>query len=143
MKKPIYFSLIICLCILLTACGEKKLICIKSTTENGITTKENIEVIFKKDKAISTKMLMNMKFNSNTESKINTTYKLLKTTFKNFEDQKGVEISTNRKNNTINFTMNIDLKEIKNSKNLGLEFSKNDSLENIKNNFKSDGYTCE
>jgi len=142
MKNYIKYIYIICFTLLLTGCNEINLTCIKSTTENGITTKENIEIIFKKNKPKQTNILMIMNFNSNTKSKINNTYNLLSTSFKNFYDKNGIEISTTKKDNVIFFQMYIDFKKVNDIKSLGLDFSKKDNLENIQNNFKSDGYIC-
>ena len=128
---------------LITGCNEKKLICTKSATENGITTKENVEVIFKKDKPINTNMVMKMNFNSNTKSQIDTTYNSFKTLSNKFDETKGVEISIKKENDIIKFSMNVDFKEVKNSKDLGLEFSEKDNYVNIRDNFKNDGYICD
>lgn len=143
MIKKLSLICMSCLCILLTGCGEKKLVCNKSETQNGITNKENIEVLFKKEKPISTKVSIKMTFNSNTKSQINTTYDILKTSFEELKDKKGIQINTSKKDNSINFFMNVDLKKINDSEKLGLDFSNNDNYEKIKGEFKSDGYTCE
>ncbi len=143
MKNIIKTLFILFFCFFITACNEKKLICTKSATENGITTKENVEVIFKKDKPINTNMVMKMNFNSNTKSQIDTTYNSFKTLSNKFNETKGVEISIKKENDIIKFSMNVDFKEVKNSKDLGLEFSEKDNYVNIRDNFKNDGYICD
>lgn len=141
MKKYLYLVCLICVSVVLSGCGTKKLTCTKTSDESGTTTNEKIVINFKNNKPSTTSMEMDMKFSDDQKSYIDMSYSILESTFEEMEED-GVTVDTNKTDDSIKIKMDIDFSKVKDTDDLSIEFDEDDTLENIQKELKDEGYEC-
>lgn len=127
---------------ILTGCGNTStLTCTKTSTEDGMETKENIKVTFEKDKPSKAEMSMDMKFDDDTKDYIDLTYNMLDTALESVE-QDGLVIDKEKTDDSIRVKLNVDFSKVESTEELDFSIDSDENKETIKNDFESDGYEC-
>ena len=127
--------------LVLTGCGTKTLTCTKTSTEEGMETKENIKVNFKNDKPSTAEMSMEMILDEDTKSYIDLIYSSLESTFEDYE-QEGLTIDTDKTDDTVTVKMNVDFSKVESTDELDFDIDADEDFDSVKEDFESDGYEC-
>lgn len=145
MKRKILTLLIL---IILTGCSNDKMVCTKKGNDQGIKSKEEYILTYKKDKIDEYKLISTYEFNDlYTEEEIEEQKKSVEKTcdyFKEESDSK-VKCKINIKNRIITVEVSTDLKNIDEDTFENLMFVPLKELNNKKETkkmFKNVGYTC-
>ena len=142
MKKMSYVLICGFLMLFITGCGgTSTLKCTKTSTDDGIETKETINITFESDKPKSAEMSMDMKFDDENKEYIDLTYSMLESSFKESE-QDGLKINTEKTDDTIKVKMNVDFTTVKSTDELDLSIDASENMESVKKDFEEDGYEC-
>lgn len=127
--------------LVLTGCGTKTLTCTKTSTDDGMETKENIKVNFKNDKPSTAEMNMKMSFDEDSKSYMGMFYGILESTFANYE-QEGLTIETDKTDDEITVKMNVDFNKVESTDELDFDIEADEDFESVKEDLESDGYKC-
>ncbi len=141
MKRCIFLSLMALL--LLTGCGNKKLVCEKNDTSmKELKINEKVEINIKNDKVTYLKI-----YNYIETLGVYKDYKeeLKESTINKYTgiDDKNIKIKSNIDKDNINIEIKLDVKNMneETKKNISI-INVNDSYKNIKNNLTNKGYKC-
>lgn len=148
--KKISLCSIIVLLLLLTGCGEKKVMCSYSSS-NSYYGSDNVfaKYIFSKDGKvtkyfINEKMTYNKQYLEDNNLTIDSIYEQGKEYCNNVPSSKNIKCSFSKSNNTINVTLEYNLSKMSKDEIKKLELDEYLSLteEKVKTQYKSQGFTC-
>lgn len=140
MKKYVFLSITL---LLLTGCGNKKLVCEKNDNSiKELKINEKIEINIKKDK------VSNIKINNHIKTfGVYKDYKeeLKESVINKYSgfDDKNIKVDSNIEKDNINIEIKIDVKNMseENKKNISI-INTDNSYENIKKDLSNKGYKC-
>ncbi len=127
--------------LVLTGCGTKTLTCTKTSTEDGMESKENIKVNFKNDKPATAEMSMEMILDEENKTYIDMFYSMLESTFEDYE-QDGLTVNTEKTDDAIKVQMNVDFGKVESTEELDFDIDADKDFESVKEDFETDGYEC-
>ena len=147
MKKLLLFAFLI---LLLTGCGEKKLICSYSSS-NSYYGSDSIYIKYTFNKKgniakyiVNEKISYNNQYLEGNNLTMDSLFEQSKEYCKNVPSSKNIKCNISKNGNSINVAMNYDVAKMtdKEKKELNLEEYISMNKEDIKKQFSSQGFTC-
>lgn len=139
MKKIFNFVIASLFLVVISGCGQKKLICTYEVTEDY--GKSTLSLTIKYDKEpTNVNMTNKVLFNEDKSEFIDAYYSSMTSVWEEYKDKDGFTISNNKKDLEISNTLEIDMTKIKDEEKA--DFSLNGSIDEIKKIFVDSGYTC-
>lgn len=132
-----------CLAMLATGCGSKKLNCTMEQDSMGNKISQNIVATFSGDEISKLDMEVETKLADAYVEHIDMFATQLESQFESLKDKKGITTKTTKKDNSVIFTVNIDVKSMdEDAKDaLGVVNTKG-SYKDSKKQLEAQGYTC-
>lgn len=144
MKKTIALLSAIVLIGLSTGCKKEKVLdCSISENESGIEMKQNIKANFKGNEVTNVIVTLDADLGEKYSSYKNLFVSTIKSTFKNYEDLKGVDIKTTDKDNVVTMTLTADITKMDDESKEALDIvDTTGDFEKTKESLEDEGYTC-
>ena len=152
MKKKMMLCVpVLALGLLTSGCGNKKeLNCTMTDDTVGAKMEQNIKVVFGKDSVSKLQMTMTMTIDEEYSSYMDTFVDSLEEQFSSMEEQKGITVNTDTKDNVISFEVVADVDKMDDAAMEALDFEGiNEKLDDIdeayqelKEELEGEGYTC-
>lgn len=144
MKKYLNIVFLFTILVSLTGCAkEKQLECSKVDTKEGMTMNQTINVTFKNSNVSNLKLNIDVQMDEKYQNYIDIMVENVESSFKKYNDKKGVKINNTKKENGFMFSFEGDLKEMDKDTKESLDMI-NTKLKysDAKKELENDGYTC-
>ena len=145
MKKKIMLCLpVLALGLLTSGCGSEKVLeCTMSENSDGMEMSQVVKATYKKDALSKVDMTMEITVDDEYAEYMDLFESSLTSEFTALEDQKGVTMNTETKDNTLTFSLVADLDEMDDEAKEDLDMEDNaGTYEEAKKYFEDEGYTC-
>lgn len=151
MKKIMLCVPVLALGLLTSGCGKEKVLeCNMSDNSTGLGTEQSIKVTFGKDSVSKLELSMTMTVDEEYVDYMDTLVDGLKEEFSSMEEQKGITVSTDTKDNVISFDVVADVAKMDEEAMEALDFEGineklddiDEAYEELKEEFEGQGYTC-
>lgn len=127
-----------------TGCGEKTLNCtITNNANEDLVMKNKVSVVFKNDKVKKIDMTASVELDDKYADYIDEFEKNLKTEFKKYNNKKGVEVKTTKKDKNVTLKLVANLDKMDKSAKEDLDMVNTDgTMKDVKASLVKEGYSC-
>lgn len=141
MKKGV-LVIIVGMLFCLTGCSEKKLVCTSTGKDLGKEVKTKVVVKFDNKEASKVEETIDMTFEEEYRSSIDSIYKALEEQYKLYDGKSGIKVVSTKGDDNINVKINIDVKAQKDAENAVNVIDTAGTRSDIKKSLETEGYTC-
>lgn len=141
MKKVMLLG-VIGLVLCLTGCSEKKLVCTSTGKDLGKEVKTEVIVKFDKKEASKVEETIDMIFEEEYISSIDSIYNALEEQSKLYNGKTGITVKSTKGDNNIRVKINIDVKAQQDEENAVNVIDVAGTRSDVKKSMETSGYTC-